>query len=124
MLAAWGPAASALALPTVVLGSPATKIVGGGPATITLDVRNRFTQRNSLDQFRSLTLTDADQALVMSNFGAANPLGIRLAAAATGLAGDQIKVQVVSKPLGAGAAPNVTVSGKNVYVELNNTAGS
>jgi hypothetical protein len=126
LLAAWmaSPAASSLVLPTLVLGNSATSLVGGGARTITLDIRNRLTQRNSLDQFRPLILTDANQALVMSNFGAANPLQIRLAAQVTGAAGDGVKVQVVNAPLGVGAAPTVTVSGQNVYVTLNSTPGS
>jgi hypothetical protein len=126
LLASWAavPAASALVLPQLVLGAPTASVVGGGARTITLDVRNRFTQRNALDQFRSLSLADADQALVMSSFGAVNPLQIRLAAVATGAAGNGIKVQVVSRPLGAGAGPTVTVSGQSVNIELNSTAGS
>jgi hypothetical protein len=126
LLAGWAavPAASALVLPQLVFGAPTASIVGGGARTITLDVRNRFTQRNALDQFRSLTLADADQALVMSSFGAVNPLQIRLAAVATGAAGNGIKVQVVSRPLGAGAGPTVTISGQSVNIELNSTAGS
>jgi len=117
-------AAGALATPAVALGSPATSIVGGGSRTITLDVRNQFVLRDATDAFGPITLTDANQTLVMSDFGAAKPLQVRLAADANGAAGDGITVQVVNRTRGAGAEPNVTVDGKNIYVELNNTAGS
>jgi len=125
LLAEWTNAgADALATAARVLGNPVTSIVGGGAQTITLDVRNQFVMRDATDAFGPITLTDANQALVMSDFGAVNPLQLRLTADATGAAGDGIRMEVVSRALGAGVEPNVTVVGTNIYVELNSTADS
>jgi len=117
-------AASALATPAVVLGNPATSIVGGGSRTIILDVRDQYETLDASNAYVRVTLTDADQAIVMSDFGAANPLQIRLAAVATGIAGDGITVQVISRDLNAAGVPNVTLVGKNIYVELDTDAAS
>ncbi len=66
-----------------------------------------------------LVLGGANSAKVTSSFGAGSSLQIRLTAKESGAVGSGLQVVVTSRDFGGAGAPNVTVNGKVISVELN-----
>lgn len=70
-----------------------------------------------------LTLQGADSARVSTNLNSgSNLLQVEFVAVRSGSAGSSVRVEVTNRDFGTAAAPNVTVSGQTVRVELNSNS--